>query len=67
MPENRPPAYLEPGCAYLSTDFKARMRLGESGWRHLKRQGLITHRIGKSVVVLADDFIEFLQSRDNPK
>ena len=64
MPESRPPEVLEPGCVYTSREFKARLRLGEAGWRQLKRQGLKVYRIGKTVLVRADDFQDFLRSQE---
>jgi hypothetical protein len=64
MPDSRPPEMLEAGAVYTSAEFVRRLRFGQSGWRKLKLEGLTTHKLGKTVVVLADDFTEFLRNRD---
>ena len=63
MPSNQSPEYLESGAVYTSKEFRARLRIGEAGWRQLKRQGLKVYRIGKTCLVRTEDFHEFLQSQ----
>jgi hypothetical protein len=64
MPSTRPPEVLQPGCIYSSREFKSRLRIGEATWRRLKREGLRVHRVGKTVVVMTDDFHTFLSSME---
>ena len=64
MPESRSPEMLPAGAACTSAEFKRRFRIGEATWRQIKKDGLRTHKLGKTIVVLADDFSEYLRTRD---
>jgi hypothetical protein len=64
MPKSRTSEILEAGAVYSSREFKSRLRIGEATWRKLKREGLRTYKIGKTVVVITNDFHDFLKSRN---
>ena len=53
---DRPPEYLEAGAIYTSKEFMARLRLGQAGWRKLKREGLKTHKLGPGQLPLFSDY-----------
>ena len=67
MSESRPPEHLEAGGIYRCRDFKQRLGIGEAYWRQLKKQGLKVHRVGKTVLVRTEDFVDFLMTRDEQK
>jgi len=59
MPESRPPEIVSAGTILSSRELKSRFRIGEQGWRKMRRNGLKTVQIGKTCLVTGDEFIRF--------
>ena len=57
------PGFIEPGCLYLASEAKGRLKMGTWAWRQLRRQGLRTIQVGTRSYVLGDDIIEHFRQR----
>lgn len=50
---------IEPGRLYLASVAKDRLKIGDWGWRQMRRSGLRVIYQGKRAYVLGDDVLEF--------
>jgi hypothetical protein len=57
------PGFIEPGCLYLASEAKGRLKMGTWAWRQLRRQGLRTIQVGTRSYVFGDDIIEHFRQR----
>ena len=58
------PEEIRRDTAYTSAALKRRLRLGDATWRKMKKEGLRTARLGKTVVVLGDDFFQYVAEHE---
>lgn len=52
---------IEPGRLYLATEARRRLKIGEWGWRKMRRAGLRVIYQGKRAYVLGDDLLTFFR------
>ncbi len=55
------PGIIEPGKLYLADEAKRRLRIGEWGWRKMRRAGLRVIYQNNRAYVMGDDLIAFFQ------
>lgn len=53
------PGVIEPGVFYLADEARRRLKVGEWGWRKMRRAGLKVVRLGKRSYVFGDDLLSF--------
>lgn len=57
---------IQRNTIYPLADFMSRVGLGEFAMRRARREGLRVVRMGKSVFVRGEDFIDFLNKQAEP-
>ena len=60
--ERQPAGVIEPGCLYLASEVRSRLRLGAHAFRTLRRGGLPVIYCGRQSYLLGDDVIAHFQS-----
>lgn len=53
------PGVIEPGTLYLVEEARGRLRIGDWGWRKMRRAGLKVVRQGKRAYVFGDDLLAY--------
>jgi len=55
---------IDPGQLYLADEARQRLRLGNTSWRRLRKQGLRVVRFGRNVYVRGDELIRALSAAE---